>query len=163
VSPAATSAAAGQHLGPRQPGAGPGRGGRAVQRDAGADGAEDRLAGRGVRDAAGNSLAVLDERDRHAPFGNAFDELAGAVERIDHPDAPCREPGGVVGGLLGQPAVARLRQQLEEEGIHGVIGLGDRVIAGLHRHGEVGADEAGKGLTGPVDGVRNPLQILLVL
>ena len=47
---------------------------------------------------------VLDQSDRDAPAGPLAQEIAGAVDRIDHPEPPPLDPVRIVERLLGQPA-----------------------------------------------------------
>ena len=79
-----------------------------VERRALPGGRQPDLAARGRIEHASERLAVFDQRDRHRPAGAAADIIAGAVDRIDHPEPRLGEPGGVVGGFLRQPAGTRI-------------------------------------------------------
>jgi hypothetical protein len=77
----------------------------AVQRGAPAEGGGIGLLPRGQVDDGGHRAAVLDHGERMGPGRLAADEGAGAVDRIDDEDARGGALRGVVGRLLGQPAV----------------------------------------------------------
>ena len=53
------------------------------------------------REHAEHGDAVLDQRDRDAPAGPVAQEIAGAIDRIDHPKPPPLDPVAVVERLLG--------------------------------------------------------------
>ena len=61
----------------------------------------------------------------------APDEVARAVDRIDHPDARLAQALAGVGQLLGQDDVVgeRLAQARDDQRAGGVVGLGDRLVA----------------------------------
>ncbi len=72
--------------------------------------------------------AVFHQRRRYRPIGKAGDVGAGAVDRIDHPDAARGEPGGIVDALFRQPGdgLAAGGKALPQQDIDGDVGLADR-------------------------------------
>src|ERR1700690_1422835 len=119
-----------------------GRAGFAVVGHAGFARAEDEFVGCGIANAAGDGNAVFDHRDRNAKFRNALHEFARTVERVDNPDAALVESGEVVHRLFREPALARPQQVLLEDGVDGMIGLGDWVGADLILGLDVAGSEA---------------------
>src|ERR1700722_5228056 len=103
--------------------------GFAVVGDAGFAGSEDELVGRGIADSAGDGNAVFDHRNRNAKLWNALYEFPSAVERVDNPDAAFVEASEVVNRFFREPALAWAQQVLFQDGVHGMIGLGDWVGA----------------------------------
>ena len=93
--------------------------------------AEDEFVGGRIADAARDGNAVFDHRDRNAEFRNALHEFAGAIERIDHPDAALVEASEIVDGLFREPALAGAQQVLLEDGVDRAIGLGDGIVSDL--------------------------------
>ena len=63
--------------------------------------------------------------------GFAPDEVAGAVDRIDHPDPRRAQALAVVRDLLGQDDVVGERgaQALDDQRAGGVVRLGHRLVA----------------------------------
>ena len=87
--------------------AGPHR--RAVARGAAASRRLEQLLGGGIVDEAEQRPVGLEQGHADGELGDAIGEGAGAVDRVDHPDAAAAEPRTVVLGLLRQPAVAARR------------------------------------------------------
>jgi hypothetical protein len=69
------------------------------------------------RDGAGDELAMRPQCDVYRPVEPALGVLPGAVQRVYDPHPVGRQPGWVVGGLLGQHRVMRAlaRQPLHEQ------------------------------------------------
>ena len=109
----------------------------ALPRHAVPDGAADRRL-----DHAEDRHAVFDERDVDGELAVALQELAGAVERVDQPEA---RPAAAlfqrdrVCGLLRQHRDLRRqpRQAVDDAAVRGEVGGGDRAGIGLGAHGEV--------------------------
>ena len=59
------------------------------------------------------------------------DELARAIQRIDHPHAALVEPGQIVNGFFRKPAFAVAQQVLAQHGVDGAIGLGHGIVPDL--------------------------------
>jgi len=76
---------------------------------------------------------VLDQGDRDAPAGALAQKVAGAVDRVDHPQPPPLDPVGQVERLLGQPSRLRIEraQPLVEEGIDLEVDIADRMARRL--------------------------------
>ena len=112
------------------------------------------LLGERVRHRADRGPPVDHEADHHHEAGVAQDEVAGAVDRIDHPDPAASDARARVRNLLGQDDVLGKcgREPLEDQGVGGLVGLGHRLVAGLaldvqalaaiaaHQHGRLARD-----------------------
>ena len=103
---------------------------------------------RGIADSASDRLAVFDEADRNAELGNALDELARAVERIDDPDVLLVEARRIVDALFGEPAFAVAQQILAQHGVDGAVGFGDGIVSGLVFGFDFAGSEAGEDVRG---------------
>ena len=88
--------------------------------------------------------SVLDQADQHRELAVARDELPGAVERVDQPEARRRRgKPRLRHGFLGddRDVGKRRRQHLDDDPLGSEIGLGDRCLVVLLRHLErVGID-----------------------
>ena len=97
------------------------------------------FAGEGLRHHAEDRRALVEEADQRAPAGQAGDEGAGAVDRVEHPDIIGVRPLAAV--LLADDAVVRpgLVDQPAHGGLGVAVGDGHRIEAGgalaLHRGG----------------------------
>ena len=83
------------------------------------------------RDRGGRDLTVDRQRDVDRPVGTSLlTELARAVEGIDDPDAPHRQPLGVVDALLGQHGVVGVRssQRRHDEMVGGEVAFGAELL-----------------------------------
>jgi hypothetical protein len=87
---------------------------------------------------------VLDQRHGDAPAGAAAQIIAGAVDRVDHPDAAALDPVGCVQRLLRQPAGLRIEraQPIAQEGVHFEVDVADRVSGHLFPAAELAANAA---------------------
>ena len=140
-------AAAGENQGALQSGALAGLRRLAVVGNAGVDRAQEGFVGGWIVDSSGHGTAVLDEPDRDAELGNSFDELASAVERIDHPNPRALQADGIVHALFRKPAFSVAQQFLAQNGVESAIGFGDGIVPdlvfGFNRSGrEAGEDRA---------------------
>ena len=108
------------------------------------------LAGDGVGDRADGRAAVDRQADHDDEAGVAGDEVARAVDRIDHPDAPPPETFAGVGDLLGQDDVVgkRLGEARDDERVGRDVGVGDRFVARLGADGQLLAVVAAHQLAG---------------
>jgi hypothetical protein len=93
-------------------------------------------------DHAEHRHAVLDEGDVDGELAIALDELARAVERIDHPQprpAPAQRRGNRIGGFLRQHRHVRrqVAQAGDDAAVRGEVGRGQRAGIGLVRDVEV--------------------------
>jgi hypothetical protein len=101
--------------------------------DAAADSTHDAFTCRGVVDASGNRPAVFDESNRDTPLGDAVDELAGAIDRIDDPYPSSVEAVQGVNGLLREPSLTVGWKDAHENSVHGEVCLCQRVATRLQR------------------------------
>ena len=85
------------------------------------------------REHAEHRHPVLDQGDRDAPAGPVAQIVAGAVDRIDHPEPPPLDPVGIVERLLGQPAGLRIEraEPLAQEGVDLEVDVADRMAGHL--------------------------------
>ena len=99
---------------------------------------------RRVEDGGGHGAPLRDERRRDGELGLALEEGSGAVDGIDDEDAFGLEPGGIVLGLFGQPAIAGagLTQAPLEKVVDGEVGLADRIARLLFPARYIGAKVA---------------------
>ena len=67
---------------------------------------------------------MLDETNRNAKLGNARNEFAGAVERIDHPNIRALQTDGIVHALFGKPALAIAQKFLAQNRVQGAVCFG---------------------------------------
>ena len=88
---------------------------------------------RGVADDSQRRHAALDQSHGDDVFGQALDEFAGAIHRIDDPHRLPLQPQVVVDGLLRQPTAvgADIEQGFFEIGVGGEVGGGQWVAAAL--------------------------------
>ena len=119
------------------------RTGTAVERRALPAGGEEELIASPARTpprARGDG--ILDQRDADAPFVMAAEIVAGAVDGIDDPGPPPRQPHLVVGALLGQPAIIRRRraQARFQEIVDGNVGFRHRRGRALGPLPQLGAE-----------------------
>ena len=65
--------------------------------------------------------------------GDALQECAGSVDRIDDPDAATGQSRGIILGLLGEPAIVRTRlaKPLLDERVDGHIRIATGVPPGF--------------------------------
>ena len=89
--------------------------------------------------------AVLDQSHRDAPAGPVAQKIAGAVDRIDHPEPRPLDPVAVVERLLGQPAGLGIERAelLAQEGVDREIDVADRMARHLLPGPVIGAAAAG--------------------
>ena len=120
------------------------------------------------RDRGGDDLPVDRERDVHGPVGaTLLAELAGAVERIDDPDAVGAEPDRVVGRLLREHGVVGVGggERGDDELVRRPVALGPEVggigAVGVHRRPQrdeqlarLGGDGGGVAVVGSGGGHR---------
>src|SRR6202007_668913 len=87
------------------------------------------LAAKRCGEHAEHGHAILDQGDGDAPSRPGAEEGAGAVDRVDHPEALALDPVAVVARLLGQPAGLGVErgQLLAQVGIDREIDVADRM------------------------------------
>ena len=89
----------------------------------------------------------------HRPVGPALlTELAGPVERVDDPHAPCAEAGGIIDALLGEDGVVRtlLGEQRHEQLVAHAIALVAKTLGVLEAQFEAKGHERSSGDDGAV-------------
>src|SRR5499426_3417328 len=82
------------------------------------------------------SFAFDRQADHHGEFAYAFDELFGAVHRVNHPDAVFLQTRQVVRDLFGQDGVAgeAAAQFARQQFIRGVVRRRHRIVAPFPFH-----------------------------
>ena len=80
---------------------------------------------------AGHRNSVFDESNGDAKLRNAFHELAGAVEGIDHPHTALIKPSKIVDAFFREPTFAVAQKILAKHGINGTIRFGHGIVASL--------------------------------
>ena len=122
----------------------------------------------GSATAAATTCPAIAERDVHGPVGaTLLAELAGAVERIDDPDAVGAESDRVVGRLLGEHRVVSVGggERGDDELVRRPVALGPEVggigAVGVHRRPQrdeqlarLGGDGGGVAVVGSGGGHR---------
>jgi hypothetical protein len=133
--------------------------GIAVRRAPEPDATDHPQSARGIEKSARHRHTVYGEADRNAPLGDAVDELSGSVDGVDDPHARAGEPGRVVLGFFGEPALPDGRQRFAQDPVDGVVGLGDRgaVVLAPGRH--VARGEGTQCVRGGVESGVDALQI----
>ena len=124
-------AAAGQNQGAVQTFALTGLRRLAVIGNAGIDRSQESFVSCGIVDSARHGTAVLDEPDRNAELRNSLDEFAGAVERIDHPNARSLQADGIVHALFGKPAFSIAQQFFAQNGVERAICFRYGIVSGF--------------------------------
>jgi hypothetical protein len=84
-------------------------------------------------DSLGGTVVVDSQThgDRDAELGNAGNELARAVERVDHPNAAPFQASVIVYAFFGEPALAIAQQFLAEDSVERTVGFGDGIVSDL--------------------------------
>src|SRR5208282_1309268 len=98
--------------------------------------------------------------DRNAELRDAFDEFAGAVERIDYPYSGFVEASKVVHGLFRQPAFAGAKKRLAQNVVDSPVGFCDRIVSGLVFGFDGSRGEAVQDFAGRLEGGMNAFQSL---